>query len=75
VRALKAGRERGAVCLAFTGRNGGAIAKAADLSFRAPEAATPRVQELHILAWHGICELVEAQLVHGRAEGLSETGS
>ncbi len=75
VRALEAGRERGAFGLAFTGRNGGPIARAADLAFKAPEAATPRVQELHILAWHGICELVEAELVRGRSENLAETGS
>jgi D-sedoheptulose 7-phosphate isomerase len=73
VRALEAARERGASTLAFVGRNGGSIAKAADLVFCAPDAATPRVQELHILAWHGICEIVEAALA--APETLSETGS
>ncbi len=75
VRALEAARERGAFGIAFTGRNGGPIAKAAKLAFKAPESATPRVQELHILAWHGICEIVEAALVAERATGLVETGS
>ncbi len=75
VRALEAAREKGALGIAFTGRNGGPIAKAAKLSFKAPEASTPRVQELHILAWHGICEIVEASLVAERAPGLAETGS
>jgi len=75
VRALEAAREKGAFGIAFTGRNGGPIAKAAKLAFKAPEAATPRVQELHILAWHGICEIVEACLVAERAPGLAETGS
>ena len=75
VRALEAAHERGALGIAFTGRNGGPIAKAAQLSFKAPEAATPRVQELHILAWHGICEIVEAALVAERAAGFAETGS
>jgi D-sedoheptulose 7-phosphate isomerase len=73
VRALEAARERGAATLAFVGINGGPIAKAADLAFRAPDAATPRVQELHILAWHGICEIVEAAMA--APETLSETGS
>jgi D-sedoheptulose 7-phosphate isomerase len=75
VRALEAAREKGAFGIAFTGRNGGPIAKAAQLAFKAPEAATPRVQELHILAWHGICEIVEAALVADRAPGLAHTGS
>ncbi len=73
VRALQAARERGATTLAFVGRNGGPIAKAADCVFSAPDAATPRVQELHIVAWHGICEIVEAALA--APETLSETGS
>jgi D-sedoheptulose 7-phosphate isomerase len=73
VRALEVARECGAVTLAFTGRNGGAVAKAADVSFKAPDAATPRVQELHLLAWHGICEVVEAAMV-SRSE-LEKTGS
>lgn len=63
VRALEVARECGAVTIAFTGRNGGAVAKAADFSFKAPDAGTPRVQELHLLAWHGICEVVEAAMV------------
>lgn len=72
VRALEVGRECGAVTLAFTGRNGGPVAKAADVVFKAPDAATPRVQELHLLAWHGICEVVEAAMV-SRSE-LERTG-
>ncbi len=73
VRALETAREIGCRTLAFTGRNGGAVAKAAELAFRAPDAATPRVQELHIVAWHGICEVVEAAMVAGRE--LEKTGS
>ncbi|MFZ5894347.1 MAG: SIS domain-containing protein [Myxococcota bacterium] len=73
VRALEAAREKGARTLAFVGRNGGPIAKAADVVFKAPSTATARVQELHILAWHGICEIVEASLA--APETLAETGS
>ena len=75
VRALEAARDKGAIGVAFTGRNGGPIAKAAKFAFKAPEAATPRVQELHILAWHGICEIVEAALVAEKAPNLAHTGS
>jgi D-sedoheptulose 7-phosphate isomerase len=75
LRGLEAARALGAFCIAFTGRNAGPLAKLADLVFRAPEAATPRIQELHILAWHGICEIVEAALVGERERALAETGS
>ncbi len=71
VRALEAARARGATTLAFTGENGGAVADAADLVFRAPATQTPRIQELHILAWHGICEVVERTLVEGSAHELA----
>jgi D-sedoheptulose 7-phosphate isomerase len=73
VRALEVGRALGAVTLAFTGRNGGAVAKVADYCFKAPDSATPRIQELHLLAWHGICEVVEAALVQTR--DLEKTGT
>jgi D-sedoheptulose 7-phosphate isomerase len=73
VRALEAAREKGARSLAFVGRNAGAVGKAADWVFRAPDNSTPRIQELHILAWHGICETVEAALAEPQA--LPETGS
>jgi D-sedoheptulose 7-phosphate isomerase len=62
VRALEAARAKGAITIGFTGAAGGPIADAADHSFKAPTTATPRVQELHILAWHSICEVVEASL-------------
>ncbi len=71
VRALEVARKRGATTLAFTGQRGGAVADAADLVFRAPATQTPRIQELHILGWHGVCEVVERALVEGVAHDLA----
>ena len=64
LRGLDAGRALGAVTIGFTGAgNGGAVmADHCDVCFRAPADATPRIQELHILAWHAICGTVEAEL-------------
>jgi D-sedoheptulose 7-phosphate isomerase len=56
--AIKA-RELGMTVIGFFGAKGGAILKHCDLTFLAPETDTPRVQELHILAAHIVCELVE----------------
>jgi hypothetical protein len=39
------------------------MAEHAEICFQAPARQTQRIQELHILAWHSICELVEAELV------------
>ncbi|OGR68644.1 MAG: phosphoheptose isomerase [Elusimicrobia bacterium GWC2_61_19] len=56
--AIKA-RELGLAVAGFFGRDGGPILKHCDAAFLAPETDTPRVQEMHILAAHIICELVE----------------
>jgi len=56
--AVKA-KAAGLTVAGFFGRNGGSILPHCDLAFLAPSADTPRVQELHILAAHMICELVE----------------
>ena len=70
LRGLEAGRALGAVTVAFTGVNGGALRDLSDVCFCAPADSTPRIQELHLVAWHAICELVEAELT---APGASST--
>lgn len=65
LRGLKDARDRGALTIAFTGAGGKAMFEYADICFLAPAEQTPRIQELHLLAWHTICEIVEAELVEG----------
>ena len=62
LRALDVGRALGATALGFTGQRPGLLEAHADLCFCAPAESTARIQELHLLAWHGICELVERAL-------------
>ncbi|HNW45670.1 MAG TPA: D-sedoheptulose 7-phosphate isomerase [Elusimicrobiales bacterium] len=57
--AVKKARAAGLLTVGFLNKNGGAIREHCDLAFLAPETDTPRVQEMHILAAHIICELVE----------------
>jgi D-sedoheptulose 7-phosphate isomerase len=64
LRGLEAGRTRGAIAVALTGMPGGRMHEYADLCFRVPATSTPRIQELHLLSWHAICELVETELTH-----------
>ncbi len=56
--AIKAG-ETGMAVVGFLGKRGGSILPHCSLAFQAPADDTPRVQEMHILAAHMICELVE----------------
>ena len=60
---LQAGRERGATTIGFTGASGGDMHAYTDICFCAPHNSPPRIQELHILAWHAICEIVETELI------------
>ena len=57
--AVAAARGKGARVLAFTGRANSKLEAAADLCFCAEAALTARSQELHQLAYHIICDLVE----------------
>lgn len=63
LRGLRDGRERGCVTIGFTGANGTAMRPVTDICFYAPVTVTPRIQELHLLAWHAICEIVENALM------------
>jgi D-sedoheptulose 7-phosphate isomerase len=65
LRAMSAAKEKGAKRIAFVGRKGGLLKESSDLCFCAPSDETPRIQELHILAWHAICEVVEGEMVSG----------
>lgn len=62
LRALEWARERKVLAIGFTGFPGGKLAETCDICFRAPAEVTARIQELHIAAWHAICELVEKEL-------------
>lgn len=72
--ALEAARKIGAVTVAFTGRGGGQIAKAADFLFEVPSSDTARIQEAHILAGHVLCEILELELTAGQSNA-TQNGS
>jgi D-sedoheptulose 7-phosphate isomerase len=62
LKAAAAAKASGLKVIGFFGKAGGAILPHCDLAFLAPAADTPRVQELHGLAIHIVCELVEDAL-------------
>jgi len=61
--AFSKAREMGLITVGFLGRDGGAIKPLSDLALVIEDADTPCVQEMHILAAHIICGLVEDSLV------------
>ncbi len=54
-----AARRRGAAVVALTGQGGGALGELCDLLIAVPSPVTARVQEVHILIGHLVCELVD----------------
>lgn len=62
IKAFEVAKELGMKTIALTGNDGGSLAKVADLSLIVPSPSTPRIQEVHILIGHIICELVEHYL-------------
>ena len=66
VAAVKAAREREMRVIALTGRSGGAIAQMLaddDVSLCVPHERTARIQEVHLLIIHCICDAVDATLL------------
>ena len=62
VQALYHAKEIGFSCIVLSGSTGGRMAEKADILINVPSDDTPRIQELHILIGHIICELVENEL-------------
>jgi len=64
--ALKAARECGLTTIGFTGTAAdGAMPPLCDHCLAAPTAETPLIQQIHIVAAHAICGLVERSLFGG----------
>ncbi len=62
IKAFEVAKEMGMKTVAFTGNDGGIIAKMADFPLIVPSTSTPRIQEAHILIGHILCEMVEHSL-------------
>ena len=62
VRGVRAAKVAGAVTIGLTGRSGGRVAREVDYCVAVPSNDTPRIQEVHILVGHIICEYVEQRL-------------
>ena len=64
--AIEAAHAREMVVVGLTGRGGGKMAQAlrdTDVHICVPHERTARVQEVHILILHCICDAVDAQLL------------
>lgn len=62
IHALKIAKELGCKTLGLTGRNGGIMNEFCDINLIVPSNDTPRIQEMHILFGHTICQIVDNEL-------------
>lgn len=60
VRALKLGREIGCRCIGLSGKGGGVMDEICDINIVAPSSDTPRIQEMHIMIGHIICQAIDS---------------
>ena len=60
--ALAAGKARGMVTIALTGRDGGRMGTEADIHLNVAETSTARVQEVHRTILHAMCSLIDRQV-------------
>ena len=72
-RALQAGHEKNMICVALSGRDGGEAARAMDdddVIILAPGETTARIQEVHGLAIHCICDLIDWRIFGSGVSGV-----
>jgi D-sedoheptulose 7-phosphate isomerase len=59
---VQAAKQQGLVTVGLTGRGGGRLKAETDYCLCVPADSSPRIQEMHILVGHILCELIEEAL-------------
>jgi len=62
IKAFESAKKKNIMTVALTGRDGGEMAKIADIALVIPSNDTPRIQESHILIGHIICDIIEKEI-------------
>lgn len=68
INAFEVAKQKGIITVALVGRDGGMMAKMADMAIVVPSESTPRIQESHILIGHILCDIIEKEIF---AEGVN----
>ncbi|MDR2876542.1 MAG: D-sedoheptulose 7-phosphate isomerase [Chromatiales bacterium] len=62
LKAIEQARAQGGITIGLLGRDGGAIGPLCDIAITVPGTNTARIQEMHAVIGHVICDLVEREL-------------
>jgi len=68
IAAVQTAKRMGIVTVGLSGREGGRLKTEADYCLCAPADISPRIQEMHILIGHILCELIEQALFPGASQ-------
>lgn len=71
IHAIDAAHDRGMMVVALTGREGGQVAylmQEEDVEIRVPSWSTARIQEVHLMIIHSLCDLIDRQLLGQEAQ-------
>jgi len=59
LKALELAQKNGIISVGFTGNDGGSMSSVTDILVLVPSNTTARIQEIHILLGHVLCDLLE----------------
>jgi len=62
IRAFESAKKKNIMTVALTGNDGGKMAQMADIALVVPSNSTPRIQEVHILIGHILCDIIEKEI-------------
>tara|TARA_Y100000389_G_C17464926_1_gene524675 strand:- start:3422 stop:3988 length:567 start_codon:yes stop_codon:yes gene_type:complete len=62
INAAKKAKQLGVRVLSLTGKDGGELVKYSDFNINIPSDSTQRIQEMHIMIGHIVCDIVESRL-------------
>lgn len=64
LKAMEVARTKRMITVGLTGNSGGKLRQMVDYCVCVPSSETPRIQEVHILTGHIICEIIEMEIVN-----------
>lgn len=67
VKALQAAKKKEMITIGLLGKEGGKMKEVCDYALIVPSQSTPRIQEIHTLTVHILCELLEEELFKNEA--------
>ena len=59
LKAFKKAKEHKMICIGLSGKGGGTMNELCDINLVVPSNDTARIQEMHILSIHSICQLID----------------